>query len=144
MKQGMTVGVAVAGGAFAVLVTVAAPHVAAQEVVPGIDCTGFSCTNSTDDPYRVDAVVMCTEGASSEGHVWIPARQSTTVAIRCPSVTKLGTPEPPRWELQSDGTYGYTYPGPPAPEIVQTFAMSVSYRGAEVDHTPPPTLSSGS
>ncbi|WP_181697818.1 hypothetical protein [Nocardia sp. GTS18] len=141
MKQRFTV--AVLGAAFAALVA-AAPAATAQQVVPGVDCHRFTCTNNTDDPYRVDALVLCTEGASARRSVWIPPRESADLPAWCPTVTKLGTPEPPRWELQADGTYGYTYPGPPKPELVQTFPMSANFLGAEIDRDGPSALSSGS
>ncbi|KAF0846002.1 hypothetical protein [Nocardia caishijiensis] len=141
MKQRFTV--AALGGAFAALVAVA-PPASAQQVVPGVDCHRFSCTNNTDDPYRVDALVLCTEGASVPRSVWVPPRGSADLPAWCPPVTKLGTPKPPRWELQSDGTYGYTYPGPPKPEVVQSFAMTATFLGAQIDHDRPSGLSSGS
>ncbi|MEV0079996.1 hypothetical protein AB0H58_26625 [Nocardia neocaledoniensis] len=141
MDQRFLMGGLIAGGAFAALIAASAPPAMAQQVAPGIDCELFTCTNTTDDPHRVDAVVWCTEGASARGSAYVAGRGSATIAAACPTITKLGTPEPPRWERQSDGSYDYTYPAPPAPVTVRTTPVRIEYVGAEVDRAP---LSTGS
>ncbi len=143
MRWRQMVGTGLAGAVFAALIGISAPSAAPEKLARGVNCEGFTCTNETDDPYRVDAFVHCTEGTSTTGRAWIPPHGSAVIRFGCPTIAKPGIPAPPTLGRQPDGTYRHTQPQIPNTEHVLTRPVGVFYWNAEVDRTPPPTGSSG-
>ncbi|RDI48504.1 hypothetical protein [Nocardia mexicana] len=165
MGQRLTIGLGFAA-LFAGTVGVLAPQAAAQELAPGVSCEGFTCRNDTDDTYRVEATVHCSDGTSVPVRRYIgPRLQAARVNVGCPSTTEPGTWEtpPPRmspgtWEQQPPtvGPDGKLETKPPvykpgtwerqSPEFkpgrtIPHHVVSIEYRSAVVDNSPPPAPS---
>ncbi|WP_156095076.1 hypothetical protein [Nocardia lijiangensis] len=138
MSQRLTFGL----GVVSVVVAAAgilAPQAVAQELAPGVSCEGFSCRNDTDDTYRVESVVTCSDGAGQATVVTYARPQATTdLQFSCPFKTFPGKMEqqPPR--LNPDGP-GYVYPPPTLgpPEVKMTRPVLIEHRSAEIDNNPP-------
>ncbi|WP_069160004.1 hypothetical protein [Nocardia altamirensis] len=94
-------------------VAVLAPQAAAQELAPGLNCDRFVCRNDTDDTYRVEALVSCSD--------WGDRR----ITHEVPVVRKIR----PRTTLD-------VTPSCNAPGETSSHALWIDYRGAWVDNRP--------
>ncbi|MEV0034009.1 hypothetical protein [Nocardia sp. NPDC050793] len=146
MRQRLTFGLGVASAVMAAA-GVLAPQAVAQELAPGISCEQFSCRNDTDDTYRVESVVTCSDGAGQIPVVTYARPQATTkVFAGCPHVTVPGKLQHHPPVPNPDGP-GFIYPPPTMgpPEVEITYPVLIDHRSAEVDNNPPqrPTGSAG-
>ncbi|WP_330180284.1 hypothetical protein OHB26_28215 [Nocardia sp. NBC_01503] len=140
MRHTLTIGFGMIGLA-AAAGAVLAPSAAAQDLAEGVGCAGFTCHNDTDDTYRVEATVLCSNGVRIPITRYLaPHGREIPVSALCPMITEPGhwVQQPP--VMDSDGwkTQPPTFePGPTRPNPV----VSVDYQSAVVDNDPQPAPS---
>ncbi|WP_157556634.1 hypothetical protein [Nocardia acidivorans] len=135
MRRTLTMGFGMIGlAAGAVL----APAAGAQDLAEGVGCAGFTCHNDTDDTYRVEATVVCSDGMRMPITRYLaPRDRQIPVSALCPMITEPGRWVQPPPVMDSDGwkTRPPTFePGPTRPNPV----VSVDYQRAVVDNDPHP------
>ncbi|TQM26294.1 hypothetical protein [Nocardia bhagyanarayanae] len=146
MRQRLTFGLGVASVVMAAA-GILAPQAVARELAPGLSCEGYSCRNDTDDTYRVESVVTCSDGVGQITVVTYARPQATTdLRIGCPTKTIPGQLQQQPPVLNPDGP-GYIYPPPTMgpPQVKITHPVLVEHRSAVVDNSPrqEPTGSAG-
>ncbi|MEV0252171.1 hypothetical protein AB0H76_36685 [Nocardia sp. NPDC050712] len=121
-------------GLAALGLTALAPTAAATELTPGLTCENYSCRNDTDDAYRVDVAITCTNGVTTESRQIAP-RTTEPLTYFCPPQPDPGSWEYPPPEFR-DGKWEYVPPKwVPAPPLPQT-PLAITYLGAVVDNPP--------
>ncbi|MEV0342687.1 hypothetical protein AB0H49_27030 [Nocardia sp. NPDC050713] len=138
MRQRLTFGLGVASVVMAAA-GVLAPQAVAQELAPGVSCEGYSCRNDTDDTYRVESVVTCSDGVGQVPVVtYARPRATTDLVFVCPTKTIPGQLQQQPPVLNPNGP-GYVNPPPTMgpPEMKITHPVLVEHRGAVVDNNPP-------
>ncbi|MBF6173440.1 hypothetical protein [Nocardia blacklockiae] len=165
MGERLTAGLGIAA-VFAGAMGLLAPAAAAQELAPGVSCDGFTCRNDTDDTYRVEGVAWCSDHTSMRFTRYIAPRvEAARVNVDCAPTVEPGTWEdqPPRfvpgtWKHQPPtiGPDGKIEHHPPVFEpggwerqppvfrpgrTLPNHVLSIEYRSAVVDNSPPPPAS---
>ncbi|MFF0528016.1 hypothetical protein ACFYT3_06460 [Nocardia amikacinitolerans] len=148
MRQRSTFGLGLGVASVVMAATgMLAPQAVAQELAPGVSCEGYSCRNDTDDTYRVESVVTCSDGAGQfPVTTYALPRATTELRFGCPTTTTPGQLQQQPPVLNPDGP-GYVNPPPTMgpPQVKMTHPVLVEHRSAEIDNNPPqePTGSAG-
>lgn len=111
-----------AGTGITALITATAailsPQAAAREVAPGLNCSDdYTCSNNTDDTYRVTWQMNCTTGMGQQATSWVGPHRTEVLRPSCPTDWKPG--------------FGHDFT-----EWITGHPRSIEYLGAQVDNDP--------
>ncbi|MFI1465455.1 hypothetical protein [Nocardia carnea] len=110
----------------------------APNLAPGVSCEGFTCTNDTDDVYRIEWDAFCSNPGTDEPRAvvstrkWVFPHGEAFMDVQCPFGQVLGHGGR-HHRARHDGE-----------DLVQGFVVDAHYKAALVDNPAPgPTGSAG-
>ncbi|MEV5648706.1 hypothetical protein AB0L57_10690 [Nocardia sp. NPDC052254] len=117
------------------------PQAVAQSapgLAPGVDCEGFTCTNNTDDTYRIEWDAICFAPGTDEPRTVVPSRKWVRPHSRV--FMDAGCP----FERLLDGPGGrHHHPRRDGDDLVEGSVVDAYYKAALVDNPAPMPTGSG-
>ncbi|MEC3918258.1 hypothetical protein [Nocardia sp. CDC160] len=123
-------------GAAALLSVAFAPAAFAQDLADGVSCADRVCRNDTDDIYRVQVRVHCSDFVGTHDmSVWVNSHSTEEVRAGCLGTWKHGMMHPGPSTMNPDGTWS-TGPTTWDPDTYEpSYVTGIDYLSATVDNS---------
>lgn len=134
MTNRLLVGLGIAA-AITAAVSALAPAALAQDLAEGVSCGDHSCRNDTDDIYRIEVRVHCSDfGGTYEKSIWVNSHSTEDVQASC-GHWKHGMTHPGTSTVNPDGSWSHT-PTTTDPDTYESgMVMGIDYLNATVDNS---------
>ncbi|MEV6771048.1 hypothetical protein AB0N05_20740 [Nocardia sp. NPDC051030] len=142
MKHRYIFGGTLAATVVAAALGLSAPAASAQELASGVSCHELSCTNDTDDTYRVESKVTCSAvkvfpmDETVSVTTYVAPHASARLSVSCPSGREMGKWEDQPDRIKSDGTREHQPSVWKEGDLVPRFVARIEHLSAVVDNDP--------